>query len=122
MIRTATAALPAALLTVVLGAGPALAAGTPRNPLAPQEGANVEAPIGVGAAILLYGLLPLVVLLGTAALVWLPGVVRGAGKRYRPGKDWDASPVWFAGPADPVSAVASAPAPSGARGGAGGDW
>ena len=115
----AVSAIVTAVTTVVLTAAPAWA---DHNPLAPQEGADEHAGITIGAALLLYGLLPLVLLLVTAAVVWLPGVVRGASRRYRPGAGWDASPVWFAGPGDPVAAVEAAPALPQARGGAGGDW
>ena len=111
------AAVPVAALGVVLAAGPALA---DHNPLAPQEGADEHAPISIGVALLLYGLLPLVILLVVAAISWLPGGRSTA--RYRPTRGWSAAPVWFAGPADPVAAVETAHAGSRDRGGASGDW
>lgn len=70
--------------------------------------------------VLLYVAVPLLVLLSVAALAWLPVMLRS--KRYRPREGWDADPVWFAGPADPVAAVESAGTGDVVRGGAGGSW
>lgn len=82
------------------------------------------APDGGGLSTLevvaVFVLVPLVLLLGIAALVWLPGVVRGS--RYRPAAGWSAAPMWFGGPPDPVAAVESASAGELTRGGAGGSW
>ena len=71
-------------------------------------------------AVLLYGLVPLAILLLTAALVWLPGMIRSS--RYRPARGWNAPPLWFGGPADPAAAVESAQTGDVARGGASGNW
>ncbi len=107
----------AALLGVVLGAGPALA---DHNPLAPQEGADEHASLAVQSALALFVLVPLLLLLAVGMIVWLPGAVRSG--RYRPQRGWSAAPVWFAGPADPVAAVEAAAVRDAARGGARGDW
>ncbi len=72
------------------------------------------------AALALFGLAPLTLLLVVAALVWLPGMVRGT--RYRPAKGWSASPLWFGGPPDPAAAVEGAQAGGLTRGGASGSW
>ena len=104
-------------LAAVLGtAGPALAA----NPLGPSEGEQPGRGLGIGATIVLYVAIPAVILLGTAALVWLPGLVRTG--RYRPNRGWSAAPVWFAGPHDPVTAVQDADPGAIVRGGASGTW
>ncbi len=71
-------------------------------------------------AVLLYSIVPLVILLGVAALVWLPGMVRSS--RYRPTKGWNAAPLWFGGPADPAAAVETAQTGDLVRGGASGNW
>ncbi|MCW2614086.1 MAG: hypothetical protein JWN08_1080 [Frankiales bacterium] len=71
-------------------------------------------------AIALFGLVPLGLLLLVAALVWLPGMVRG--NRYRPNKGWTAAPLWFGGPPDPAAAVETAQAGELVRGGASGSW
>ena len=68
----------------------------------------------------LFGLVPLAIMLVLAALVWLPGVVRGT--RYRPNRGWTAAPLWFGGPPDPAAAVESASAGDLMRGGASGSW
>ena len=82
------------------------------------------APVGEGLstlnAILLYSVVPLALLLIIAALVWLPGMVRG--NRYRPTRGWGAAPRWFGGPADPAAAVESAQTGDLVRGGASGSW
>ena len=78
------------------------------------------AEVDATGAVALYVLLPLVIALVIAALVWLPGMVRSS--RYRPGAGWSAAPVWFAGPPDPVHAVESAETGDMQRGGASGSW
>lgn len=115
--RAGLTVLGAALLGLVLSAGPALA---DHNPLAPQEGAEEHSSMTVGEALLIFGVLPIVLLLVMSAIVWLPGMVRSS--RYRPQRGWSAAPVWFAGPADPVAAVETAQVGSSTRGGASGDW
>lgn len=114
---TRTAILLSALLTPVLLAGPALAA----DPLGPAEGGDGGAQVTTAQALLLYVLVPLALLLGISALVWLPGMLRG--QRYRPQRGgWAAAPVWFAGPPDPTVAVETADVAGTQRGGAGGSW
>ncbi len=115
-VRAGATTTAAALLTVVLSAGPALAA----NPLAPQEGADSRATISTSQALLLFLGVPLVLMLVVGGLVWLPGMVRSS--RYRPQRGWSAAPVWFGGPADPVAAVETAVVGTEDRGGARGDW
>ena len=85
----------AALLGVVLAAGPALA---DHNPLAPQEGADEHTAMTTGTALLLFVVLPAVLLLVLSAIVWLPGcraqrplppaarLERRAGLVRRPGR------------------------------------
>ena len=60
------------------------------------------------------------VMLVLAALVWLPGMVRG--NRYRPARGWTAAPLWFGGPPDPAAAVESAQVGQVTRGEASGSW
>ena len=110
-------AVVSALATVLLTAGPALAA---RNPIGPSEGADPGPGLSPAATIGLFVLLPLAIMALIAGLVWLPGMVRGT--RYRPTKGWDGAPVWFAGPLDPAAAVAQAQAGDVVRGGGSGSW
>ena len=97
----------------------------------PEEGRNNilgydsgAAPKGEGLggleAVLLFGVVPLALMLVVAALVWLPGMVRG--NRYRPARGWSAAPLWFGGPPDPAAAVESAQVGQVTRGGASGSW
>ena len=97
----------------------------------PEEGRNNilgydsgAAPKGEGLGgletVLLFGVVPLALLLVLAALVWLPGMVRG--NRYRPARGWSAAPLWFGGPPDPAAAVESAQVGEFTRGGASGSW
>ena len=109
--------LGAALATLVLTAGPALA---DRNPIGQYEGDEPGKGIGPAATILLFVVLPVVTVLALAAITLLPGALRA--HRYRPGKAWDAAPVWFAGPVEPAAAVASAEVGDVVRGGASGNW
>lgn len=80
----------------------------------PAEGLTTLEAVG------LYVLAPLALLLLVAAVVWLPGAVRGS--RYRPGRRWGAAPLWFGGPADPAAAVEAAEPGDLVRGGASGSW
>lgn len=114
---TVSSVASSVLLTVLLTAGPALAVD---NDLGPREGADTGAGVSLATTLLIYVVLPLVILLGIAALVWLPGMVKA--DRYRPQKGWSAAPVWFAGPPDPVAAVETADVRGSGRGGARGDW
>jgi hypothetical protein len=102
---------------VLLTAGPALA---DRNPIGPSEGADPGSGLSPAATIALFVLLPVALISLIAALVWLPGMVRGT--RYRPTKGWDAKPIWFAGPLDPATAVANAEPGDIVRGGGSGSW
>ena len=117
--RASAACVSAALLTVVLTAAPALAA-SPNSELGPREGADLSSGLSLGATLLIFVIGPLVIMLGIAALVWLPGMAKA--DRYRPQGGWSAAPVWFAGPPDPVAAVETADASTDVRGGASGSW
>lgn len=114
--RAVTTGLAGAV-TLLLTAGPALASG---NPLGPSEGAEPGRGLGTGATLLLFVGGPLLLLAIVAAAVLLPGLMRA--NRYRPAKGWSAAPVWFAGPADPVTAVQDAVLGDIVRGGASGSW
>lgn len=120
-VRTAVRGALLSSLTALLVVVTAPAVLAANDELAPREGAEVGSGMSVGAALLLFGLVPLVILLVVAGLVWLPGMIHS--DRYRPQKGWHAPPVWFAGPPDPVAAVETADsrADSG-RGGASGSW
>lgn len=86
-----------------------------RDGAAPNDG-NLSTLETIGV----FVVAPLALLLLVAALVWLPGVVRG--NRYRPGRGWGATPLWFGGPPDPAAAVESAEVGDVVRGGASGSW
>jgi len=115
--RALAPCLSSAVLTVVLTAGPALAA---NDDLGPREGADVGSGLSTVATIVWFVLVPAAILLGVAALVWLPGMIKA--DRYRPQRGWSAAPVWFAGPPDPVAAVETADPGGTGRGGASGSW
>ena len=102
-------------VTVFITAAPAFA----ENPLGNAEGADPGKGLGTVAALLLYVALPLLSLALIAAVVLLPGV---RAHRYRPAKGWNASPVWFAGPPEPVAAVQAAELGDVVRGGSSGGW
>ncbi|MFN2539981.1 MAG: hypothetical protein ABR549_17760 [Mycobacteriales bacterium] len=103
--------------TVLLSAGPALA---DRNPVGPADGDEPGKGLGPAATILLFVVLPVLVASIIALVVWMPGALRN--HRYRPAKGWNAPPVWFAGPVEPVAAVQSAELGDVVRGGASGSW
>jgi len=115
-VTRATTAVLAWLGTALLTAGPAYA----DNPLGNSEGADPGKGLGTIEAIALYVVLPLSIVLTIFLIVWLPGAVKA--NRYRPNKAWNARPVWFAGPPDPIAAVQSADPGDVVRGGASGRW
>jgi hypothetical protein len=115
LTRVATAALTG-LVTTLLTAAPAFA----DNPIGTSEGEDAGKGLGTVGTILLYVVVPLAVAFGIFLLVWLPGAVKA--NRYRPNKGWHATPVWFAGPPDPVDAVQKAETGDVVRGGASGTW
>ena len=113
--RSRSACLTGALLTVLLTAGPALAT----DPI-PNEGVVSGDGLSPLETIALYVGVPFLILFVLGGLAWATGAEKGA--RYRPTRGWDNAPVWFAGPADPGAAVASADQGTVVRGGASGNW
>jgi hypothetical protein len=113
---TGAAGLVGVVCTTVLTAAPARA----DDVVGPSEGHDPGDSLGVAGALLLYVVIPLAVLGVVAALVMLPGVMRGG--RYRPARGWGARPVWFAGPVQPEAAIAGAETGDVVRGGASGSW
>lgn len=113
--RRLTAALAAAVAVLLLAG---CSSGNTRYPHMGQYGGWTDgSPV---RTVLLFVLLPLAIAGVLAALAVLPGARRRY--RYRPQEGWSADPVWFAGPPDPVAAVAEARPEETARGGAGGSW
>jgi hypothetical protein len=115
-----SACLPAAVLTVVLTAAPALAESGGYDMDGPQEGGEPGQGLSPLETIALFILVPALLMAVIAAVALLPGKARGG--RYRPARGWDAPPLWFAGPANPAEAVASAELGTVTRGGASGSW
>ena len=116
-LRALAACLGVLLLSAVVAAPPALAV---NDELGPREGADIYSGLSILNTILLFVVLPAAILIGIAALVWLPGMAKA--DRYRPQKGWSAAPVSFAGPPDPVKAVETADPSDVVRGGASGNW
>jgi hypothetical protein len=90
------------------------------NHLGYRDGTAPAEPMSLLEALAIYFVIPAVILLTVAAIVWLPGMVRSS--RYRPGRGWTAAPLWFGGPPDPAAAVENAQTGDLVRGGASGDW
>jgi hypothetical protein len=90
------------------------------DPLGYEDGIAPAEPVSTLEALAIYLLIPLAIIVVVAALAWLPTMVRS--KRYRPGRGWDAAPLWFGGPPDPAAAVENAEPGDLVRGGASGDW
>jgi len=121
--RLRGAALLLVTTAVLSGCGGSSGKPVPRtSPLGYDRGTAPNTGGGISGleALALFGLVPLLILLTVAALVWLPGMMRG--NRYRPAKGWSASPLWFGGPPDPAAAVETARIGTLTRGGASGSW
>lgn len=115
--RRAVPASMAAVLTVLLTAGPAAA---DNNPIGRQDGAHPGSGISIARTLAVYVLIPGAIFAVISLLAWISMSKRGT--RYRPAKGWHAAPVWFAGPTDPAAAVAGAEVGSVVRGGGSGSW
>ncbi len=115
LTRVATIGLTG-LVTTLLTAAPAFA----EDPLGPHEGVDSGQALSWGQALLLFVGVPAAIVFVIWAVVWLPGAMRAS--RYRPAEGWAADPVWFAGPIDPDTAVATAQRGDVVRGGASGSW
>ncbi len=99
MLRQAvrpTAVVGAALVPIILVAGPAFAADDGE---VSGSGLSALQTLGIFVGI------PLAAYLLIVFLVLLPSLVRGP--RYRPGRAWTAQPVWFSGPDEPTAALAA---------------
>jgi hypothetical protein len=107
-VATALAAL------VVLDVAPAFAG------YHPDDGEVHGPSLGTGMLVLLYVVIPVGAFLVIAALSVLPSALRRP--RYRPGRPWNHDPMWFRGPDDPESALASARPGATARGGASAEY
>lgn len=118
--RRIAVTLSSAVVLALLSAGPALA--EPNSNLGPREGADTSSGLTGGETLLLLVGLPFAFVIVVAFLFGVGSLARA--ERYRPGNDWSAPPVWFAGPHEPVAAVEAATQTSTAavRGGASGDW
>ena len=90
------------------------------NSLGYEEGVAPVEGLTLLEGLAIYVLAPAAILLLVAAVVWLPMMVRSS--RYRPGRGWNAAPLWFGGPPDPAAAVENAETGDLVRGGASGDW
>lgn len=61
-------------------------------------------PLDTGQTVFIFVVIPLVIVAVVTLLTFLPSMVRSP--RYRPSREWDHDPLWFAGPADVESALA----------------
>ena len=95
-----------------------LAAATPA--LALDDGEVPGKSLGAGLVILYYVVVPLGVFLVIAFFASLPSLLRRP--RYRPGRPWKHDALWFGGPDDADSAVASARPGGTSKGGASAEW
>ena len=84
-----------------------------------EDGEEPGEEIGVLEGWLVFGGIPLVILVLTAIPIFAAARKKS---RYRPSQGWDHQPLWFAGPDDPESAVRSAPTEQSGRGGASASW
>ena len=110
-VRRLLTAGGAALASVVVLAGPALA---------DDDGEVHGKGLGAGETIAIFVLIPVGVFLVIAFFSALPSMLKRP--RYRPGRPWKHDPLWFSGPDDPDAALANARPGATARGGASAEW
>jgi hypothetical protein len=90
------AAFAAALLLALSLVGPALAQTR-------DDGEQPGPGLSAGQTFLIFVVVPLGISALVALLTFLPSIARGP--RYRPGRSWNATPVWFGGPDNPDEAL-----------------
>jgi hypothetical protein len=111
-VRRLLTVVLAALTSLVVTAGPALAI--------KDDGEVPGSSLGVGLTIAIFVLIPVGAFLVIAFFSALPSMLKRP--RYRPGRPWKHDPLWFAGPDDPDAALAKARPGATARGGASAEW
>jgi hypothetical protein len=70
------------------------------------DNGEVPDPLSTGPTILIFVVIPVGVSLVILLLTKMPGWFRAP--RYRPTREWDHDPLWFAGPANAHDALANA--------------
>ena len=90
----------ARFLAVVAGL---LAALVPSAAWAVDDG-EVPDPLNTGETVFIFVVIPLLIVAVITVLTFLPSMARSP--RYRPSREWDHDPLWFAGPADVQAALA----------------
>lgn len=101
-------------VAIVSVSATALLAATPAWALDDGEAPH-ETTFSTLDALLVFIGVPLLATLAIALLVYAPHIAKRP--RYRPGRPYDAEPLWFDGPARPEAALESSPAGDAARGG-----
>lgn len=84
--------------SAALVTGPASAATGPAGPKPGRSAVDSGPGLSVLQTILIYIGIPLVLFVGIA-LLSSAGSIRRSGRQYRVADGWDASPMWFNGPA-----------------------
>lgn len=97
-IRNASRSAVRAGAVVALAAGPLIVASPAFAAHPGQAGSDPGPGMSVPTAILVFAGIPIGLFLLITVLVMLPSWAKN--RRYRPGLDWWAAPVWFGGPSD----------------------
>lgn len=94
---TSSRSRPARLLGVAFaGVTLVVAQAAPVAALERDDGDDPGSQLTKIEAVLLYGVVPVSIMLFIALLVWLPGMLKG--NRGKPGINWDGQPEWYGGP------------------------
>lgn len=97
-IRNAPRSAVRAGALVALGSVPLIVASPAFAAHSGQAGSQPGPGMSVPVAILVFAGIPIGLFVVIAILVMLPSWAKN--RRYRPGLDWWAAPVWFGGPSD----------------------
>lgn len=89
-------------------------------PAAAQADGEVPDPLPLLPSLLIFGGIPILIMLLVGLLVFGPSALRKP--RYRPTQGWEHDPVWYGGPEDAEAAVQSAEPKQPGRGGSSATW
>ncbi|MGQ0465534.1 MAG: hypothetical protein ACT4QG_09455 [Sporichthyaceae bacterium] len=81
-----------------------VASAAPVAALERDDGDDPGEQISTLEALLLFGVVPIALMLAISLFVWLPGMLKG--NKGKPAINWDGEPEWYGGPDEEKPALA----------------